>query len=124
MEPEIKRIYGDAWGAIKTDFPDVAKMMDEKKVGVDELCEYLDWAYYNSIDLKGDQKNLETIRSGICWEKLANQITKANLKFDAQENHLISETFIGQLSTLLDMSTIADRDPHHPHELPLALSNY
>ena len=37
---------------------------------------------------------------------------------------MLSATFAQQLSTLVDMSQLADRAPTHPHELQLAFSNY
>ena len=44
---------------------DIFNMMLASDVSVGELCDYLDWAYYNSVELQ-DATELETIRTSTC----------------------------------------------------------
>lgn len=58
--------------------------MTEKDATVQELCDYLNWAYYNSIDLDGDEqtvKDYETVRSSTC-ATLSNNTSAVIVDFD------------------------------------------
>ena len=59
ITPALKEISAKAETELKKSYPDVAKMIAEKKVSVNELCSYLQWAYYNSIELEGDEDQFQ-----------------------------------------------------------------
>lgn len=51
-------------------------------------------------------------------------MTNAVLQFDAANDYLVSSTFLHELDAALAMTQMSDRDPNHPHELPLGFINY
>lgn len=66
--------------------------MDENDVTSAELCDYLNWAYYSSVDLQnGDE--LEQIRSSTCVNYYNNN-TNAVLEFNSSYNGIVATTFL------------------------------
>ena len=66
--------------------------MLQQGVTAPQLCNYLDWAYYNVINLGGDTERWESIRSTICTAYF-NSVTQANITIEWSNNGLISNAF-------------------------------
>jgi len=124
MKTTMDDITGKAASAIADISYQWASYLQVESVA--DICAYLEWAYFNSIDLAGDeqkQQDFSQIR-GICKSYYAD-IGRANMEFDGQENHLMSSEFMKQLKVYMEMSQSATRaEGLHPHELPLSLINY
>ena len=65
MTPVQKDIEIQATQAIYLNFKDVYDMMEANDVSIGELCTYLDWAYYQSVDLQ-NAAEYEMVRTTTC----------------------------------------------------------
>lgn len=81
MTPIMKKIESDATQVIYTAYPDVFDMMQAQEVNVFELCDYLDWAYYNSVELTNAQEYTE-IRNYTCAPMVSQRTTEEVINFD------------------------------------------
>lgn len=103
--------------------------MAEKDVSAQELCDYLDWAYFNSIDLEGDETTIaayDAIRSTTC-ATLSNSVSAATVSFDVEQAHVMTSEFLSKLDNIIDITVAANeqsQNDENPHELPLALNNF
>ena len=123
MTPIMKKIESDATQVIYTAYPSVFDTMQAQSVNVFELCDYLNWAYYNSVELT-DADTYGEIRANVCAPMVSQRTTEEVINFDQENNALISSDFLGNISRLLDITQIANRYPDQPHELPLGFTNY
>jgi len=66
--------------------------MLQQGVTAPQLCNYLDWAYFNVINLSGDAERWEAIRSTVC-KVYSNSVTQASITVEWSNDGLVSNTF-------------------------------
>ena len=56
ISQSLKDISSDLKTAISTDYPEIADDLKKAQVTSEQLCDYLTWAHFNAVPLKGDKE--------------------------------------------------------------------
>jgi len=99
--------------------------MLEMQVSAIELCDYVTWAYFNSIPLQGDatqQDEYKRLATETCPSEYYNKMTTSTREISEKNGNLVSSGFISNLSDKVKM--VKDSKQKNADDLPLALTNY
>ena len=75
--------------ALDTKYKDIYKEMHTAGITGPELCNYLDWAYYARVTLKGDMDTWKEIHNTSCKD-YSNSVTQANISVEWANDGMIS----------------------------------
>ena len=97
------------------------------KVTGEELCDYLTWAHYNAVPLKGDatrQAEYQTLVSTTCVASYYNSVTEATVSTSESDQNLVSSGFLKTLSDNVGLALQYGQSAENAPDMPLAFTNY
>ena len=109
---------------LKANYNDIFMEMQEKDLVGTEVCDYLTWAHFNAVPLKGDPKRQEDYKSLVdqtCRTEYYNKTTQAVLKVNEANSNLVASAF---LTNLRDRVKLGLNKSGNGADLPLAYTTY
>ena len=106
-------------------YPEIYDTMKEKGVSPVELCDYVTWAYYNAVPLKGDsqrQDDYTQLATETCPQSYYNKITGKRVEVSEQNANLVSSGFLTAVRDYVNLA-VSTMESNAP-DLPLAFTNY
>jgi hypothetical protein len=88
-------------------YPDLADQVVSAGGTLSNFCEYLDWAYYTGVSLKGEW-DYDMIRGQPCMYNSLQRVSMMN-KVDLTDQNLVTGTMINEIIT--KMTLIMDQEP-------------
>jgi hypothetical protein len=88
-------------------YPDLAEEVVSAGGTLSNFCEYLDWAYYTGVSLKGEW-DYDMIRNQPCMYNSLQRVSMMN-KVDLTDKNLVTGTMINEI--INKMTLIMDQEP-------------